>query len=479
MSLKLFLAQAFGLIKSTAKLEAAHDALLADYKQYSTFEKSAELKEYNELDLLLKSATFLQHKHEVQHLVLKESKEAAQLTEYNKLAKNSQLQHFYQTLNSDDLRKFEKIAASEELATYKKLKELVHNPSFDTKKKKDDKSDESAKNAQYHKLKDSDNIQFYEHFAKSKDYQNYQNFKDSAERKRYDELKKLVESKAFKDRVAYLEDKHKWEKTEEHAKELRFAELTKLPQLVNYQKYNKSDAFSFFRKWDLVFEDNFKAGSLDHQKWMTQSHWAHQALGRNFSQLGDIHAFTEGKNVSIEFNTLKLQVRKEPTRGMQWKIPFGFVEQNFDYSAGIVSTAGIEWWKHGILEVKVKYTPSQHFVDVIYLLGEETSPQINLVEIGAKNRVGLLSKTSSGIDVQSENINGLKAGEYYIFRLEWSSHALTWKVNGRELLTLTQDIPNAKMHLNIASIVVSETSEHLPHTFEIDWVRFYQHKPKA
>lgn len=475
MSLKLFLAQTFGLIKSTAKIEAAHDALLADYKMYCEFEKSAELKEFNELDLLLKSPTFLQHKNEVQHLVFKRSKEEAQLIEYNKLNKNSRLQQFYQLMNSEELKRFEKIASSEELSAYKKLREMVHSSSFDSKKKKDEKSDEFAKNAQYHKLKDSDNIQFYERFSKSKDYHNYQKYKDSAERKRFDELKKVIDSKEFKDRVAYLEDKRKWEKTEDHAKELRFAELKKSPQLINYLRYNKSDAFSFFKKWNLVFEDNFKAGSLDHQKWMTQSHWGHQALGRNFSQLGDMHAFTEGRNVSIEFNTLKIQVRKEPIHGMQWQIPFGFVEQKFDYSSGIVSTAGIDWWKHGILEVKIKYTPSPYFADAIYLLGEESSPQINLVEIGAKNRVGLLSRTSSGINAQCEDINGLKSGEYYIFTLEWTSHALTWKVNGRELYTVNQDIPNAKMHLNIASIVVSEPAGDLPHTFEIDWVRFYQH----
>ncbi len=476
MSLKLFLARTFGLIKSTAKLEAAYDALLADYKMYCEFEKSVELKEYNELVLLLKSPTFLQHKHEIQHMVLKGSKEEAQHSEYNKLGKNVQLQRFYQIQNSEDLKRFEKISVSEELVSFKKLKELVHSPVFDSKKKRDEKTEEFAKNTQYHKLKDSDNIRFYERFAKSKDYKNYQKFKDSPERRRYEELKKLVDSREYKDRVAYLEDKHKWEKTEDHTRETRFTELKKLPQLVNYQKYNKSDAFDFLKKWDLVFEDKFKVGSLDHQKWMTQSYWGHQALGRNYSQMGDLHAFTEGRNVSIEFNTLKIQVRKEPTRGMQWQIPLGFVERNFDYSSGIVTTAGLDWWKHGILEVKVKYAPSSYFADAVYLLGEEASPQINLVEMGAKNRVGLLSKTSSGINAQCEDINGLKSGEYYIFRLEWTSHALTWKVNGRELYTISQDIPNTKMHLNIASIVVAEPVDHLPHTFEVDWVRFYQHR---
>lgn len=479
MSFKLFLAQTFGLIKSTSKLEAAHNALLADYQMYCAFEESAELKEYNELDLLIKSPTFLQRKREIQQLILKGSKEEAQLAEFYKLGKNNRLQKFYTTLESDELKRFEKIAASDELAVYKKLKAIVHGPSFDVKKKKDGKSEEFAQMAEYHKLKDAENIRFYEHFAKSPEYKNYLNFRDSVVRTRYDELQKIIGSAEFKTRVAYLEDKHKWEKTDDHAREMRYAELKKMPQLINYLKYNNSDAFNFFRKWNLVFDETFKLGKLDHQKWMTQSYWAHQALGRNFSQEGDFHAFTDGRNVSIEFNTLKIEARREPTRGMQWQIPFGFVEREFDYSTGMVSTAGGEWWRHGILEAKVKYAPSQHFADAIYLLGEEASPQINLVEMGAKNRVGLLAKEPAGISALCGDIGGLKHGEYYIFRLEWNAHSLVWKVNGRELFSVTHNVPAFKMHLNMASIVVSEPSNSAPHTFEIDWVRFYQHHHKA
>jgi len=301
---------------------------------------------------------------------------------------------------------------------------------------------------------------------------------DSQEHKRHEALKKITGSDKFKARVDYLEDKQKWEKTDEHKKEIRFSELKKMPQLATYLKYYNSNAFEFFKKWDLVFEDRFNSAKLDSEKWKTQSHWASQTLGRNFSQVGDLHAFTEGRNVSAEFNAMKIEVRKEKTRGMQWQVPFGFVEQEFDYSSGIVSTAGVEWWKHGILEAKVKYEPSNYLVDAIYLLGEETSPQVNLLEMGVKNRMGMLTKTADGIHAECESISGLKAGEFYIFRLEWNSHSLVWKINDREIFTVSNNIPAFKMHLNLASIVVSEPTD-LPHRFEIGWVRFYQHKHKA
>ena len=58
MSFKLFFASTFGLIKSTAKIEKAYEAILADYRMFSEFEKSKEHKEYHELEVLVNSPTF-------------------------------------------------------------------------------------------------------------------------------------------------------------------------------------------------------------------------------------------------------------------------------------------------------------------------------------------------------------------------------------------------------------------------------------
>jgi beta-glucanase (GH16 family) len=478
MSFKLFIASTFGLIKSTSKLETAHEALHADYQMFCEFEKSEELKEYNELEKLIKSPTFLQNKKEIQHLVFKGSKEAAELAEFKKLSKNSRLYKFYTTLNSDELKRFDRISGSETMKKYKELKTGVEKHSLAALKNMDKNSKEYALYTEFEKLKDSDDLVFFREFRKSPAFKNYELMLNSTAHKRHEELMKITGSDKFKARVAYLEDNRKWEKTEEHTKEVRYAELKKMPQLVNYLKYNSSSAFDFFRKWELVFEDRFKSGKLDTTNWTTQTHAASQTIGRNFSQLGDLQAFTEGRNVSVELNTMKIEVRREKTHGMQWQVPFGFMEQEFDYSSGVVSTAGTEWWKHGILEAKVKYAPSAHLVDAIYLLGEQNSPQINLVEMGVKNRVGLLSKSNDEIQAECENISGLKVGEFYIFRLEWNAHSLVWKINDREILTVTNHVPAFKMHLNAASIVVSDPTD-LPHRFEIDWVRFYQHKHKA
>ncbi|HEY3372128.1 MAG TPA: hypothetical protein VGK10_14835 [Prolixibacteraceae bacterium] len=475
MSFKLFLASTFGLIKPTVKIESAHDALLADYRVFCDFEKSKELKEYQELELLVNSTAFKQNKKNLQNLGLKGSQEAAQLAEFKKLERNGRLRKFYTTSKSEELKRFDRIAGSDLMKKYKELKSAVEKHSLEALKKMDKNSKEHVTYMEFEALKESADLTFFRNYRKSAVYKNYELMLDSPEHKRFEELQKIINSPEFKARVAYLEDKKKWEKTDDAKKEKQLAEMQNSPQLVNYLKYKNSTAFDFFKKWELVFEDRFDGGKLDTQKWMTQSHWASQTLGQNFSQVGDLHAFTDGKNISLNGHSLRLEVRQEKQTGMQWRIPFGFVEQQFDYTSGIVSTAGAEWWKHGILEAKVKYDPAKNLVDAIYLLGEETSPQINLVEMGEMNRVGLFTRKADGYQAESENLSGLKSGQFYIFRLEWSANSLVWKINDREVLSITHNVPAFKMHLNAASIVVNDPSGSLPHKFEIDWVRFYQH----
>lgn len=619
MSFKLFIASTFGLIKSTAKIEAEQQALLADYQMFCEFEKSSHHKEYHELEVLVHSPTFKHKKKEIQHLSLKGSNEEAQLTELKKLDKNSRLQKFYSTLKSEELKRYQKIAESGLADQFRTLKKYVEGPDFRNEKKmaeargknkfetteafarlneykllknsadwkfylnfeksaslrnfeqmKDSverkrfeelqkisgtldsaskgskeaaqwseyrklgknsrlqkfyttqKSDELkrfvklsesgladqfrtlkkyvegpdfknekrkaeaegkkefetteafAKMKEYKLLQNSDDLKFFLNFEKSASLRNFEQMKNSVERKRLEELQKITGSDEFKARVAYLNDPKKWEKTPDASMEKRFAEMQQLPGVLNFLKYKNSNAFEFFKKWDLVFEDCFETGKLDTQKWTTQSYWASQTLGQNFSQVEDLHAFTDGKNVLTDGKTLKIEVRRERAAGMQWKIPFGFIEQEFDYTSGLISTAGAEWWKHGILEAKVYYSPAKNLVDAIYLLGEESSPQINLLEMGVKNRLGLLSASKEGIHAECRSLSGLKTGEFYIFRLEWTAHSLVWKINDREILHLTHSVPAFKMHLNAASVVVAGP-ESLPHRFEIGWIRFYQH----
>jgi hypothetical protein len=444
-------------------------------KKFKQVAASDNLKRYEELKKWMDSGAFQAKKKKLAAEVYHGSPEEKAWNEYQQLKNDKKLAAH----SSDKPTPNPEIAAK--MIRLADLEKLVNSKEFQERKKyledprKFEKTDTFAKHQEYEKLKNSEEIRFYFQYAKSPDYQNYLRMKDSPERKRFDELGKIVHSPEFAKQKAYLEDTKRWEKTEDAAKAKRLEELKKLPELINYLKYEKSNAFDFLKSWDLVFEDRFISARPDHEKWTPMSYWASQTVGSNFSQEGDLQTFSDGKNLKTG-GSLKIEVRKEKSKGLQWKYPYGFLEQEFDYTSGIVSTGSSNWWKNGILEAKVKYSPEKSIADVIYLIGKENSPQINLLEMGPRNQVGLLVKNGDQVQVFSESLSGLKTGEFYIFTLEWAENKLTWKINGRDLLTVTQQVPHIDMHLNASSIVAFEPNGCIPHTFEIAWVRFYQKK---
>lgn len=369
---------------------------------------------------------------------------------------------------------------SKTLERYNELKKLTESEEFLHRKahledkKKFEKTDAQKKYQEFMQLKASDNIRFYFRYEKSPIRKNFLQMKDSQEKSRFLELKELCGSKEFLERKAYLEDNKKWEKTEEYQKQQSYLQQKDLPHIVLYFKYKDSNKLDFFKNWKLVFEDTFEAKTLDTEKWQTISLAAEKTLGKNYSQSGDLQAYTSGKNIKTG-GSLKIETRKEKTGGMEWQMPFGFHEKEFDYSSGTINTGKSLNTKYGIFEAKVKYAPNNRMVSAIYLLGNSVSPQINLIETGIKNRMGMFLVASNKPEESTVDLNGLKANNFYIFRLEWSRDKLSWSVNGKTMHTLTGNVPDFEMHLNAATIVVKDTTA-VAHHFEIDWIRVYQSK---
>ena len=344
-------------------------------------------------------------------------------------------------------------------------------------KKKFEKSEAFKKQQKYLALKKDYDIKFYLTFEKSKKYKNYLDVKDSFELNRYLELKDKTKSKEFVERKAYLEDKKKWEKSEEYRKLQSFVEMAKQPGFVNYFKYKGTTKFDFFKNWEIVFEDKFEDKQLDPQKWISSTYWADKLVGENFSQPGDLQCFNAGKNISTTNQQLAIQVKKESARGKVWNMGAGFQPIDFSYTSDTIGTGKSFWLEEGIIEAKVKFSPVKEVVSSIYLLGEKASPQLNLLEMGAKNRLGAFMLKEGKAEFDGVSISNLKQGKYYIFRLEKNKDKITWKLNDVVMHEIQSKEFAASMHLNLASIVVHEVpASKLPVLFSVDWVRCFKKK---
>jgi hypothetical protein len=467
MSLKLFLLNAFGGIKATSKIESEKESLWNDYQVFSQVEQSAELKEFLILEEQVSAESFKQRKAELKALKFKGSSEDRQLKRFDKLKRNKKLQRYYQTAGSADLKRYEALKEGNELGRYFELEKLIQEGL--------NQSDEKTKEmkAEYKRLKSSESVRFFHHYPKSSAFKNYLRMQHSEEKRSFEELKDVVGSDDFKNQQAYLEDPKKWEKTSEFEAEKRYLELKSKAEIILYQKYKNSTALDFFKNWEIVFEDRFDAGVLDHSKWKPLNYWAAKTVGKNFSPAGDLQAFTEGKNTHLKGARLQIQVKKEKRNSLVWNPVFGFVENEMDYSSDTLTTGGLFESRYGILEAKIKYNPDKSCQDVFYLAGENNSLRVNLFESGAKTQFGL-SKTDNGkLQEEACSLSGLSAGKLYIFSMEWDKGKISWKINDKELFTIQNKVPEYPMFINLASLVISESNT-LPHHFEVDWVRFYQ-----
>ncbi len=466
MSFKIFTMQLTGKIKPVEAIEKKRKELRDDYDEFVKVGSSEELSKYLELERRVQSGEFIKKKAEMDKLKFKGSKEFNQLKEFEKLKKSSAIRKYFRVAGSTDLKKYEALKGSEKLDEYEKLSKTISGIHSEKENKTRLKS-----------LKADSDIKFYFKFKKSSLFKNYQDIDVSNELKRYYELEKIISSDTFRERKAFLEDKNKWEKTEECALQKEYDKMKKLPHLIKYFKYKDSSSFRFFEEWETAFEDSFSASNLDVEKWSCTSYLADKMLGDNYAPEGDLQVYTCGENVRAN-GKLSIEVKKERKTGKVWQPSTGFVPAELEYTSGIVSTWNKFWMEDGIFEAKIKFDPSKQVVSSMYLSGENNVPRVNLIEMGMKNRVGVSSLNSQGkVEVHGEDISNLKKGKWYIFSVEKTGNKTTWKINDAEIFASDNHVPRSKLHLNASSIVVDEIpGSLLPASFETEWVRCYRKK---
>ena len=447
-------------------------------RRYESLKDSDKLKEFHELFKYVKKGGFQQEKKEIKSQKYKSSKEHRKTKELEKLKKSSDIKEYLSNPESEKVD-----TDSYNIKRYLELKSEVESPEFQKREaylkdnKKFEKSEAYEKWQRFKELSKNDDVKFVLKYEKSALYKNYLNVAGSSDLSRYEELKELIASQEFQERKAYLEDKKKWEKTEEFAKETKYEELKKRPKIEKYFKYKGTSAFAFFEEWEVAFEDEFNLPAIDTKKWSAKSYVAEKMIDDNYSLAGDLNIFTTGKNIKTD-RKLIIETRKEKTEGKIWNPVAGFIPVALDYSSGVISSAPDFWQEDGIFEAKIKFSPVKQVVSSFYLQGEKNSPRVHLLEMGTKNRLGISTvNTENKVEMNGLDISNLSKNKWYILTLEKNGTQFTWKINETEVLQLDDSTINFSMHLGVSTLVVNEISgSDLPVKFEIDWVKCFRKK---
>lgn len=432
-------------------------------KQHKALEESGKFKRYLEL----KNAS---------------SSDKEKQAEFKKLRKDPDLKAYFKFEKSKKLRLYHEITGSHDLIRHEELKDYLAKDEYKKReaflkdKKKFEKSETFRKQTEFKNLAADSIVKFVLKFEKSALYKNYLDVKDSFDLKRYYELEGIIQSEEYKAQKAWLEDKKRWEQTEEFARFKAYQKEKELPENVLYAKYKDSDAFNFIKNWEVSFADDFDGNNLDTEKWSTSSVVAEKTLGSNYAMPGDLNLFTNGENINTG-NNLRIQVKKEQVNGMTWKMPAGFVPTEFEYSSGILNNAKAFSLLDGVVEAKIKFDPVKQVLSTFCLSTEDPSARANMLEMGTRNNLGFSELNASG-KVQSSglDISNLKKGSY-IFTLEKSGSEFIWKINETEVFRQNNNGFNKPLYIGISSMVIHEVpGTLLPVNFDIEWIKCYTKK---
>lgn len=192
------------------------------------------------------------------------------------------------------------------------------------------------------------------------------------------------------------------------------------------------------------------------------------------------HRYTEGENVSVANGMLHIETRKEHGKGLAWDTKFGFIEKEFDFTSGIVSTANSFRQKQGKFQAKIRYSNTNGVYHAFWLVGDKMLPELDILrKRGDKQNVqGAYFWASEANKSPKKSIAEVGVDlskDYYILSIEWDKEKITWFVNGVAFKEQTNNLPDSSLYVVLSSGVTNTVDiNSLPATMEIDWVRCWQ-----
>ncbi len=437
--MNLFWKKFTGKLIPTAKFEALEAELKSSLIRYNEVAKSLELEEYNKLFHEVKSAAFIENKKVLQNRKYKDTEEYRDTRKFHKLENSAGIKMYYHVLNTTELDAFLAFKAS---------------PEFE------DLGDKK-------KVKVSEKLQELKKFERSKAFKTYVRFHDSYIIKEYEQLKKLVNSVDFQKKNEFWANAHRWHTTPEYAKEQRFYELAKNPDILFYLN-EKPERFNAIKSRKETLVEDFNWNVIDKSRWNIGFYYKNKKMIANHSFANEKQANNSGKNISLENGILRLATKHEKTTARAWHPTKGFIEQEFQYTSDVINTADEFRQKFGTISAKLRCTGN---INHAFWLGADGKlPHINIFHFdGKKIKIGNAGKeVMDGVEIK-----GLNPSQFHVYTLQWTEKELIWKINNLEIYRTASNIPKEEMFMVLNSFIPAKKHGSTGY-FDVDWIKIYE-----
>lgn len=362
-----------------------------------------------------------------------------------------------------DFQAFKEFENSEELKHFLELEKEVTSSNFSLRKKKILK--ESYKNSEAHRKE----VRYNQLLKRQKGDDHSPEFT---------ELDRYINSEEFLKQKQYLTMKpsERYETTEEYQKETEYKELKKSEKILWYFRTKKKYPFKEIEKWECTFEDQFKGGTLDTSRWMTRYYWGEKTLDRSFVLEDDRSFITDGENIEFYDNKARIVTKQGKATGLAWRPGQGFVEEDFDFTSGMLSTAKSFKQKYGIFKAKIKMARGS-VAQSFWMVSDTMLPHVDVARFeNGKLHADYFWGSSSAPHKSISKTGGSRyEDEFFIFTLEWTPSKLVWKINDKVFKTQTSGVPQDPMYINFSANLKKDASDRgLPSAMEVDWIRVYK-----
>jgi hypothetical protein len=439
-----------GMIPKTAEIEEKEAALIKEYNDLKEYQNSDELKRYEELKSFVNSADFKSRKKSIESQNFKSTHEFKEMQRLNALKKSPRVKNYFKILNSHE------------------------NAEYDTIKKSGEYNDPSALDEATLK---SNRYKAYNKFVNSGPFKMFESYVQSGEHAEYEKLEAFINGDEFKKVKEYMElpSKEKWARSDEYKQLQEYTTLNSSEKIKWFYSVKDTKKFDELKTWNIVFEDNFDASSLNSKNWLTKYYWGDANLHDSYSLTTDLQYVTDGKNLELNGSNLKIITKKENATGKSWDPARGFFPRDFEYTSGLINTGKSYRQQYGKIKAKIRINEGQAASHAFCLMSQRITPQVDIF----KYEDGKFTMNYFwGTDKTHRKVKRLGAkkveNDYFIFELDWTQNKMVWKINGLEIRSQEASLPSEAMYIFFGSAMYNQPSAALPSTFEIDWVRWYQ-----
>ncbi|MGB6456612.1 MAG: glycoside hydrolase family 16 protein [Streptosporangiaceae bacterium] len=206
------------------------------------------------------------------------------------------------------------------------------------------------------------------------------------------------------------------------------------------------------------FSATFTSGKLDKKIWATCFPWMDLPSGCTDFGNSDENQWYLPSQVGISGQTLALTAQRIPTAGFKQN------GQPTEYScrSGIVTTYPGFRFEYGYVEVQARIPASPGLWPAIWLAAanQQWPPEIDMIESWGINTKSAVFFHPIAATPVAGRMNPPISQGWHTFALSWTPSQLTFFIDGKELLTVHQQIPHQQMYFiaNLAEYVPPSTS---------------------